>query len=415
MPQDAEIIAVGSEMLTSQRIDTNSLYITDQLNALGVEVRRKLIIGDDRALLAEAVRSAISHAGIVILTGGLGPTEDDVTRQAVADALDRELVFSQEICDAIEERFRRRQRKMAEINKRQAYLIEGAEALPNSNGTAPGQWIEHRGHIVILLPGPPGEMKPLFARECVPRLTKLLPEQVIRARFYRVTGFTESDLDALIAPVYTKYTNPSTTILASPGDIQIHLRARCGSEEDAERLLAEVGDPIEELLGRHLFSRNGDPLEGIVGALLRERGATLSVAESCTGGMVGQRITSVAGSSDYFVGGFVTYTDRMKTDLLSVDPELISQHTAVSKEVARAMAEGARARTGSTFAISITGEAGPESSTGAPVGTIFVGFAGPDAPPEALRFAMPGDRPRIRGFATQAALDLLRRRLLKLD
>ncbi len=415
MPQDAEIIAVGSEMLTSQRIDTNSLYIADQLHALGVEVRRKLIIGDDRALLTDAVQSALNHAGIVILTGGLGPTEDDVTRQAVAGALGRELVFSQEICDGIEERFRRRQRKMAEINKRQAYVVEGAEVLPNPNGTAPGQWIAHDGRVVVLLPGPPGEMKPLFAQECVSRLTKLLPAQVIRARFYRVTGFTESDLDALIAPVYTKYTNPSTTILASPGDIQIHLRARCGSAEDAERLLAEVGGPMEELLGKHLFSRNGDPLEAIVGTLLRERGATLSIAESCTGGMVGQRITSIAGSSDYFVGGFVTYTDRMKTDLLGVDPELIAQHTAVSKEVARAMAEGARSRTSSTFAISITGEAGPESSTGAPVGTIFVGFAGPDGPPEALRFAMPGDRPRIRGFATQAALDLLRRRLLKLD
>jgi nicotinamide-nucleotide amidase len=413
--QDAEIIAVGSEMLTSQRIDTNSLYITDQLNALGVEVRRKLIIGDDCALLTDAVRSALEHAGIVILTGGLGPTEDDVTRQAVADALDRKLVFSQEICDGIEERFRRRQRKMAEINKRQAYVVEGAEVLPNANGTAPGQWIADDGRVVIMLPGPPGELKPLFANECVPRLTKLLPAQVIRARFYRVTGFTESDLDALIAPVYTKYTNPSTTILASPGDIQIHLRARCGSAEDAERLLAEVGGPIEELLGRHLFSRNGDPLEAIVGTLLRERGATLSVAESCTGGMVGQRITLIAGSSDYFVGGFVTYTDRMKADLLGVDPELIAKHTAVSKEVASAMAEGARNRTGSTFAVSITGEAGPESSTGAPVGTIFVGFAGPDGPPEALRFAMPGDRPRIRGFATQAALDHLRRRLLKLD
>ena len=412
---DAEIIAVGSEMLTSQRIDTNSLYITDQLNALGVEVRRKLIIGDDRVSLTDAVQSALEHAAIVILTGGLGPTEDDVTRQAVADALHRDLVFSQEICDAIEERFRRRQRKMAEINKRQAYVIEGAQVLPNANGTAPGQWIAHDGRVVIMLPGPPGELKPLFANECIPRLTKLLPAQVIRARFYRVTGFTESDLDALIAPVYAKYTNPSTTILASPGDIQIHLRARCGSAEDAEHLLAEVGDPIEALLGRHLFSRNGEPLEGIVGALLRERGATLSIAESCTGGMVGERITSIAGSSNYFVGGFVTYTDRMKIDLLGVDPALIAQHTAVSKEVARAMAEGARSRTGSTFAISITGEAGPESSAGAPVGTIFVGFAGPDVPAEALRFAMPGDRPRIRGFATQAALDLLRRRLLKIE
>jgi nicotinamide-nucleotide amidase len=413
--QDAEIIAVGSEMLTSQRIDTNSLYITDQLNALGVEVRRKLIIGDDRALLTAAVRHALKHVDIVILTGGLGPTEDDVTREAVAAAVGRELVFNQELCDGIEERFRRRQRKMAEINRRQAYVINGAEVLPNANGTAAGQWIAHESHVVILLPGPPGELKPLFAKECVPRLIARLPVQVIRARFYRVTGLTESDLDALIAPVYTKYANPSTTILASPGDIQIHLRARCETAEDAERLLAEVGAPIEELLGRHLFSRTGDPLEAIVGTLLRDRGATVSVAESCTGGMVGERLTSVAGSSDYFVGGFVTYTDRMKTDLLGIDPGLIAEHTAVSKEVARAMAENARLRTGSTFALSITGEAGPESGSGAPVGTIFVGFAGPDGPPEALRFAMPGDRPRIRGFATQAALDLLRRRLLRIE
>jgi nicotinamide-nucleotide amidase len=413
--QDAEIIAVGSEMLTSQRIDTNSLYVTDQLNALGVEVRRKLIIGDDRALLTAAVRHALKHVDIVILTGGLGPTEDDVTREAVAAAVGRELVFNQELCDGIEERFRRRQRKMAEINRRQAYVINGAEVLPNANGTAAGQWIAHESHVVILLPGPPGELKPLFAKECVPRLIARLPVQVIRARFYRVTGLTESDLDALIAPVYTKYANPSTTILASPGDIQIHLRARCETAEDAERLLAEVGAPIEELLGRHLFSRTGDPLEAIVGTLLRDRGATVSVAESCTGGMVGERLTSVAGSSDYFVGGFVTYTDRMKTDLLGIDPGLIAEHTAVSKEVARAMAENARLRTGSTFALSITGEAGPESGSGAPVGTIFVGCAGPDGPPEALRFAMPGDRPRIRGFATQAALDLLRRRLLRIE
>jgi len=412
---DAEIIAVGSEMLTSQRIDTNSLYITDQLNALGVEVRRKLIIGDDRALLTAAVRDALQHVAIVILTGGLGPTEDDVTREAAAAALERELVFHQEILDAIEERFRRRQRKMAEINKRQAYVIQGAEILANSNGTAPGQWIANDGRVLILLPGPPGELKPMFTNECLPRLTGLLPAQMIRTRFYRVTGMTESDLDALIAPVYTKYENPSTTILASPGDIQVHLRARCETAEEAERLLAAVGTPIEKLLGRHLFSLTGEPLETIVGNLLRDRQATLSVAESCTGGMLGERITSMPGSSSHFLGGFVTYSDILKVELLGVDPELIEKHSAVSNEVACAMALGARVRTGATFALSITGEAGPESSSGVPVGTIFVGFAGPDNPPEALRFAMPGDRSRIRGFATQAALDLLRRRLLRIE
>lgn len=408
---DAEIIAVGSEMLTSQRLDTNSLFITDQLNALGVEVRRKLIVGDDRAILTAAVRDALAHAGLVIVTGGLGPTEDDLTRESVAQALGRELVFRQPLADAIEERFRRRQRRMAENNKRQAYLVEGAEALPNPHGTAVGQWLREGDRVVMMLPGPPGELKPMFANECVPRLAALLPPQAIRARLYRVTGMTESDLDHLIAPVYSKFTNPSTTILASPGDIQVHLRARCSTEEEAERLLAEVGGPLEELLGDRIFSRNGDSLEAVVGALLRARRATLAVAESLTGGMIAERITSVAGSSDYFAGAFVVYNNQMKQSVLGVPPELIAAHTAVSEEAARAMAEGARKRSGSTYAISTTGEAGPESGSGAPVGTVYLGFAGPDQPAEARRFNLPGDRARIRMFAAQAALDLLRRRI----
>jgi nicotinamide-nucleotide amidase len=413
MSHDAEIIAVGSEMLTSQRIDTNSLFITDQLNALGVEVRRKLIIGDDRELLAAAVKHALRHMDIVILSGGLGPTEDDLTREAVAQALGRELVMRQELVDAIEERFRRRQRKMAENNKRQAYLVEGADVLPNPNGTAVGQWIEHEGRAIMLLPGPPGEMKPMFTCECVPRLARRLPVQLIRTRLYRVTGMTESDLDHLIAPVYNKFTNPVTTILASPGDIQVHLRARCGTEEEAERLLAEAGDPIEELLGDRIFSRNGDSLEAVIGARLRECGATIAVAESCTGGMVAERITGVPGSSDYFLGGFLVYSDRMKQTLLGIDPQLINQHTAVSAEVAQAMAEQARALTGATYGISTTGEAGPESSTGAPVGTVYIGFAGPSSA-EARKLNLPGDRARIRMFAAQGALDALRRRILTL-
>jgi nicotinamide-nucleotide amidase len=409
---DAEIIAVGSEMLTSQRIDTNSLFLTDQLNSLGVEVRRKLIVGDDRALLTGAIRHALLHAEIIILTGGLGPTEDDVTRDAAAAALDRQLLFNAEICNEIEARFRLRKRVMTEINKRQAYLVEGAETLPNSNGTAPGQWIEQDGHVVILLPGPPGELKPLFEKECMPRLARRLPGLVIRTRFYRVTGLTESDLDSLIAPVYSRYTNPATTVLAAQGDIQVHLRARAGTAEEADALLAEVGDPIAELLGDRLYSRNGQSLEQVVGRLLRERGATVAVAESCTGGMVGERLTSVPGSSDYFLGGILAYSDGVKTALLGVDAELLARHSAVSEEVAMAMAEGARGRTGATFAISTTGEAGPESATGAPVGTIFVGFSTEGTAPEARRYQMPGGRDRVRGFATQAALEYLRRKML---
>ena len=408
---DAEIIAVGSELLTPERLDTNSLFLTEQLNALGVEVREKRIIGDDRTLLTAGISEALVHAQIVILTGGLGPTEDDLTRDAVAVALGRRLEFSQEICGWIERRFATIRRKMAEINKRQAYLVEGAEAIENPHGTAPGQWIEHDGRIIMLLPGPPRELKPMFVERCAPRLQRILPVAVIRSRFYRVAGMGESDLDALIAPVYTRYTNPATTILSGLGDIQIHLRARCSKAEEADALLAQVAPEIESLLGDRIYSNNGDSLEAVVGQMLRDSGATLSVAESCTGGLVGQRVTSVPGSSDYFVGGFLVYNDAMKTKLLGVDPQLLAARTAVSEEVAQAMAEGAREHTGSTYAISVTGEAGPESSSGAPVGTLIFGFAGPGAS-ETRRIQFGGDRERIRELAAQIALDFVRRQLL---
>src|ERR1051326_3620527 len=258
---DAEIIAVGSEMLTPERVDTNSLYLTGQLNNLGVEVVTKCVIGDDRDRLADAVQRALSRSGIVILSGGLGPTEDDVTREAVARALDRKLVFHHEIAEALEQRFLLMKRKMAEVNKRQAFIIEGAAILPNDRGTAPGQWIEESGGVVMLLPGPPHELKAMFERQCLPRVTRIVPKHTIRMRLYRVTGMAESDLDQLISPVYKKYENPTTTILAANGDLQIHLRARSANEADAEALLAEVAGPIELLLGDRLYSRNGEPLQ----------------------------------------------------------------------------------------------------------------------------------------------------------
>jgi nicotinamide-nucleotide amidase len=409
---NAEIIAVGSELLTPNRLDTNSLFLTEQLNRLGVEVTRKTVVGDDRRRLAEAVRGALDRATILILTGGLGPTEDDVTREAVAAALDLKIVFHQEIFDWIEQRFRRANRKIAEINRRQAFLIEGAEALPNDNGTAPGQWIEHLEHWVILLPGPPNELKAMFARECLPRLEHILPKQVIRTLQFRVAGMAESDLDQLISEVYKKYENPATTILAAPGDIQIHLRARCATGGEATALLNEVGAQIEKLLGDRIYSQNGDPLEQVIGNLLRARGATLSVAESCTGGLLAGRITDIPGSSDYFLGGFLVYTNRMKTQLLGVNPGLLEQHGAVSEPVADAMARGARVRTGSTFALSITGVAGPTSGTeAAPVGTVVIGLAD-TLGGQTRRFRFLGDRGRVRLLAAQNALDLLRRKLL---
>src|ERR1700761_8685744 len=311
---NAEIIAVGSEMLTPQRVDTNSLYLTGELNNLGVEVVTKCVVGDNRERLADAVRRAMSRSDVVIISGGLGPTEDDLTREAVADALGRKLVFHAEIAAALEERFARLKRKMVEINKRQAFVIEGAHVMPNDRGTAPGQWVEESGAVAMLLPGPPHELKAMFERHCLPRLERIVPKLVIRTLQMRVAGMGESDLDQLIAPVYKKYENPATTILAAAGDVQIHLRARCQTVAEADALLAEVGGPIELLLGDRIYSRNGDPLDMVVGEMLRKNRATVSVAESATGGMLGERFTSVAGSSEYFAGGFITYTNAMKME-----------------------------------------------------------------------------------------------------
>lgn len=410
---NAEIIAVGSELLTADKIDTNSLYLTDQLNTLGVEVQRKVVVGDDRALLAACVRQALCDAQIVIVTGGLGPTEDDVTRDAVADALGRPLEFREDLLRWLTDRFARLNRVMAENNKRQTYVIQGAEALPNPRGTAAGQWVEEtNGRVVMLLPGPPRELKGMFSEECLPRLMRMLPPQVIRTRFFRVAGMGESDLDQLISPVYKPFANPVTTILAGLGDIQIHLRARGATENDADKLLEAVAPEIERLLGNRIYSNDGSPLETIVGRLLREQRATLSVAESVSGGLLGDRITSVAGSSDYFMGGFLVYSDWMKTELLGVDANLLKEKTAVSEEAAKAMASGAKARAGSTWALSITGEAGPESATGVPVGTVIIGVAGPTGEPTAHRYQLFGDRNGIRARAAQWALDELRRKLI---
>jgi nicotinamide-nucleotide amidase len=407
---NAEIIAVGSELLTPQRVDTNSLFLTDQLNSLGVEVVTKSVIGDDLNRLADAVRRAISRSPIVILSGGLGPTEDDLTRDSVAAALDRRLIYHPEIADLLEQRFAQMKRKMSEVNKRQAFIIEGAEILPNDRGTAPGQWIEDSGSRLMLLPGPPHEMKAMFTRQCLPRLTRIVPRQLIQTLVLRVAGMPESDLDQLISPVYKKYENPATTILAAAGDIQIHLRARCATEAEAMALLAEVAGPIDLLLGDRIYSRNGQSLEEVIGDLLRKRRATLAVAESCTGGLLGERITSVPGSSDYFLGGFITYASRMKVDWLGVPEKIIEEFGAVSSEAAEAMARGARRRSGATYALSITGVAGPDAGgEKVPVGTVYVGLADAGACSVTHRQFI-GDRARIRQFSTQMALDVLRRK-----
>jgi len=408
---NAEILASGSEMLTPARIDTNSLYLTERLNTLGIEVVGKEIVGDDRERMAHMIEAALGRADLLVITGGLGPTEDDVTRDAVAMILGLGMHFDRTVCAAIEARFARMKRKMSEINRRQAYILDTAEILPNDRGTAPGQWIEAQGKIVALLPGPPNEMKAMFEKQVFERLRQRVPPLVIRTVELRVAGMPESDLDQLISPVYKKYTNPVTTVLAAPGDIQIHFRAHAETEAEAEALLKEVVDQVAPLLGDRLYTRRGETLEKVVGDMLRGCKATVAVAESCTGGGLGERITTVDGSSDYFVGGFLTYTNRMKTELLGVSAQLLEQYSAVSEQAALAMARGARERTGATYALSVTGVAGPAGGTAeTPVGTVYIGLAS-ERGASARRFQFLGDRGRIRGFAVHYALDMLRHAL----
>ncbi len=413
----AAIIAVGSEMLTPTRTDTNSLYLTDKFNNLGIEVSQKMIIGDHRGELEAGIRYCLAHAQLLILTGGLGPTEDDLTRDCVAAATGRELYLSEVALSALEARFATLGRKMAEINKRQAWVLTGAEIMPNPRGTAPGQWLElEGGKIVVLLPGPPGEMKPMVDGDLIPRLERILPPLALATRTYRLTGIGESDLDAMIAPTYKQYENPVTTILAKAGDLTVHLRAQTSSQADSERLVAELGEKIEALLGQRIYSHDGSPLEAAVLGLLAQRNETLAVAESLTAGMLGARFGGVPGASKHFVGGFITYTDAQKQKLLGVPAETLATHTAVSEQTALAMAHGARERTGASWAASLTGYAGPDGGTEAdPVGTTYIAIAGPNGYQKVNRFRYPGgDRDRIRQFAVQSSLNLLRLAMLEI-
>ena len=413
---NAEIVAVGSEMLTTGRLDTNSLFITEQLNGLGIEVTAKHVIGDDRERLATAVRRGLEDADIVIVSGGLGPTEDDLTRDAVAQALGRSMTQDDGILEALRRRFEVMQRPMPAINTRQAMVIEGAEILANERGTAPGQWIANGAKFVVMLPGPPSELKAMFTRECLPRLARIAPPAAIHTEILRITGISESQLDHTIAPFYKGREHLLTTVLAHDGDLQVHFRAQCKTVGEAVALSQEVADLAANALSDHVYSRDGEPLEAVIGRRLAAAGETLVVAESVTGGGLAERITGVPGSSAYFAGGYVTYSKRMKTELLGVPAALLAEFGAVSRETAQAMAEGARHAAGADWAISITGNAGPATDGGeAPVGTVYIGVCGPSGSSGQTtvthRVWPVNDRGRVRAFAAQAALDLLNRRL----
>ncbi len=404
----SEIIAVGSELLTPQRVDTNSLFLTRKLNECGIEVVRKSIIGDDREKLTNAIFSARKSSDLVIVTGGLGPTLDDITRDAVAAAVGRELVYHDQITQAIRERFLRRGRKMAEVNLRQAYIIEGADILENLKGTAPGQWFKDKLGVLILLPGPPRELEPMVETECVSRLKKIDSPYEYYTAVMRSAGVPESELDERIGPIYSTEPNVATTILAAPGDIQIHLRARGDTVEQAQVLAETLAKKIEDELGEAIYNRGNEEIEEVIGAHLQRLGLTLAVAESCTGGLLAQRLTSIQGSSKYFLGGWVSYTENFKTTSLDVSKSTITEHGAVSAEVAKEMASQVQNKSGAAFAVSITGFAGPASDEDiALVGTVFIGLADPSGCVDVSHHCFPGDRSFVRMLAVQTALRLL--------
>jgi nicotinamide-nucleotide amidase len=412
----AEIIAVGSEMLTPHRTDTNSLYLTEKLNDIGVTVAFKSVVGDRRKDLVGAIRTALSRVDILILMGGLGPTEDDLTRECVAEALTLTLRRDATQVAALHARAASWRISMPPNNLKQADVLEGATLLPNANGSAPGQFLDttFSGYrkLLFLVPGPPHECKALFDSECTPRLRELVPPRAIATRTLKAAMIAESQADKLIAPIYTTYPDVETTILAHTGDIQLTLLCSKPTLEAAQERVDELAGKLEEVLDEWLYSSEGESLEQIVLYYLGLRQATLAVAESCTGGLISERITSVPGSSRSFLGGAVVYSDLLKQAFAGVSAELIAQYGAVSEEVAKALANGIRLRTGSTIGLGITGIAGPTGATETkPVGLVHIAVSDAQKT-DTLERTFRGDRQRVREWAAQQALDLVRRRLM---
>jgi len=410
----AEILAVGSELLTPFRVDTNSLYLTGQLNELGIDVRNKGVVGDEPADIRARVLAALERADIVITSGGLGPTGDDLTREGVAAALGLTLAEDATVLAAIRKRFENRGLEMPDGNRRQASVPAGAEVLPNPNGTAPGLWIESGGKIVVLLPGPPRELQYMFQTDVKPRLAVRSSGARVLRRVLKITGRAEAVVDGVAQPIYAPLAGAAvpieTSILASPGQIELHLSARGADVPAMERALQEGVDRLAAALAPAVFSTDGRALERVVGDALLAKGARIAVAESCTGGLLGGRLTEVPGSSAWFAGGVIAYDNTVKTRELGVPEDMLEVQGAVSEPVARAMAEGVRQRFGTELGVSITGVAGPDGgSAEKPVGTVAIALAGPDARARVFRFA--GDRQMIRQQSVLAALEMVRQSL----
>ena len=408
----AELISVGTELLLGQIVDTNAAYLAQELSRLGIHVYRKTSVGDNPRRIRDALREALRRAEVVILTGGLGPTQDDVTSQAVADALGRGLRLHRASAERIREIIRRRGLTPLESHLKQAMIPQGARALPNPVGTAPGFLVTGGDRMVAALPGPPREMQATAAGlwTCLRRRAGV---GVIYSNVLKFAGVGESWLEARFADLVTSQTNPTIAFLAKPGEVHVRLTAGAPDVRQARRLVAPVRREIIARTAEHFFGEDDETLESVVGKMLKEQGLTLAVAESCTGGLVGERITRVPGSSAYFLGGVICYSNEVKERLLGVPRSLLRRYGAVSAQAARAMAEGAASAIGSDFGIAVTGIAGPTGGTRAkPVGLVYTALAGPEGiRVEEHRFG--GTRADIRHRASQAALDMVRVELSK--
>ena len=412
----AAILAVGSELLTPSRIDTNSLFITEQLNLLGIEVAYKSVIGDDREELAMAVRIALDRVGFVVCCGGLGPTDDDVTREVVAQVLQRPLTEDERITAQIRARFASRRMEMPAINRRQAMVPAGARVLNNPSGTAPGLWLEDGDRVVLLLPGPPRELQAMFTALVGEVLNPRSPGLSLVRRIVRVAGRTESHTEEAVRPLYAEWARAevpiAATILASLGQLELHLSARAASPDRAAAAVEAATRQVADVLGLDAYSLDGRPLEQVVGDLLVERRFRIALAESCTGGLLSSRLTDIEGSSRYVERGVVAYANEAKVSLLGVPRELIDEHGAVSEPVALAMAEGVRAGAMVDIGVGVTGIAGPGGGTAdKPVGTVAIAAVIPGTTRSRL-FRFAGHRDQVKFQASQAALDMVRRLLV---
>ena len=412
----AEIIAIGSEMLTPYRQDSNSLFLTERLNELGISVAFKTVVGDNSDHLTAAARTAIGRSDIAVFMGGLGPTQDDLTRESVAAALGIPLKRDHAVVTAMYKRFAERRIQMPANNAQQADVLQGAELLPNSKGTAPGQWLEtcvnEQRKIVVLLPGPPHELHEMWERQCMDRLRALVPPAAIASRVLKTAMLGESAVDERTAPIYKKYPHIETTVLSGQGQVEFHLRATAATKEEAQAEVDRLAGELEDELGDAVFSSAGESLEEIVSYYLQMRNAKLAVAESCTGGMIAERITSVPGSSRYFLGGAVVYSNDLKTLFADIPPLMMEAHGAVSREVAVALAENIREICNADIGVGVTGIAGPGGGTEEkPVGLVYVAVTNGHQQ-EVVQRRFFGDRDRVRRWASQQALDLVRRMLM---